>query len=90
MRRLLIKGVRFYQRAFSAFSPAHCRYYPTCSTYTIDAINHFGALKGSLMGIARILRCQPFVKGGFDPVPAHFSLRRNPQFKEEVTDVKKR
>lgn len=90
MRRLLIKGVRFYQRAFSAFSPAHCRYYPTCSTYTIDAIERFGALKGSLMGVARILRCQPFVKGGFDPVPAHFSLSRNPQFKEEVTRGKKR
>ena len=68
-----MKGIRFYQRAFSAFSPAHCRYYPTCSNYTLEAIDRFGA-----------------VKGGFDPVPAHFSLRRNPQYKEEDHRGKKR
>ncbi|MDN3984224.1 membrane protein insertion efficiency factor YidD [Lactiplantibacillus plantarum] len=90
MRRLLMKGIRFYQRAFSAFSPAHCRYYPTCSNYTLEAIDRFGAVKGVLMGVARILRCQPLVKGGFDPVPVHFSLRRNPQYKEEDHRGKKR
>ena len=83
MKRMLISSIRWYQRAFSAFTPAHCRYLPTCSAYTIEAIDRFGALKGSLMGAARILRCQPFVKGGFDPVPAKFSLRRNPLTKEE-------
>ncbi|MFC6201996.1 membrane protein insertion efficiency factor YidD [Lactiplantibacillus nangangensis] len=83
MKRVLISSIRWYQRAFSAFSPAHCRYWPTCSAYTIEAVDRFGAARGGLMGIARVLRCQPFVKGGFDPVPATFSLRRNPAFKEE-------
>ena len=46
-----------------------CRYYPTCSTYTLEAVKKFGALKGSLLGAYRILRCNPFSKGGFDPVP---------------------
>jgi len=90
MRQLLIGGIRWYQRTISAGTPAHCRYWPTCSAYTVDAIERFGAFKGCLMGTARILRCQPFVKGGFDPVPDHFSLRRNPIAKEESTRVKKR
>ncbi|MDQ7937811.1 membrane protein insertion efficiency factor YidD [Lactiplantibacillus sp. WILCCON 0030] len=83
MKHVLISSIRWYQRAISTFSPAHCRYWPTCSTYTIEAVERFGAARGGLMGLARVLRCQPFVKGGFDPVPAKFSLRRNPAFKEE-------
>ncbi|AVK63405.1 membrane protein insertion efficiency factor YidD [Lactobacillus sp. CBA3606] len=82
MKRVLISSIQWYQRSFSAFTPAHCRYIPTCSAYTIEAIEQFGAWRGSLMGGARILRCQPFIKGGFDPVPATFSLRRNPIAKE--------
>ena len=84
-----MKGIRFYQRAFSTFSPAHCRYYPTCSNYTLEAINRFGAVKGVLMGVARILRCQPQLRAARS-VPAHFSLRRNPQYKEEDHRGKKR
>ena len=88
MRRLLMKGIRFYQRAFSAFSPAHCRYYPTCSNYMIKAIQTHGALKGTVMGTARILRCHPFVKGGIDYVPLTFQLTRNKKDKKEP-DYKK-
>jgi putative membrane protein insertion efficiency factor len=74
----MIKFVRFYQKFISPLFPPSCRYYPTCSNYMIEACQKHGALKGSLMGIARILRCQPFAKGGVDKVPDHFSLKRNP------------
>ncbi|WP_054749654.1 membrane protein insertion efficiency factor YidD [Lacticaseibacillus thailandensis] len=77
MRWLLTKLIRGYQRFISPLLPASCRYYPTCSHYAITAIGRFGALRGSLMAAARILRCNPLVPGGIDYVPAHFSLRRN-------------
>ncbi|WKF84824.1 membrane protein insertion efficiency factor YidD [Lacticaseibacillus pantheris] len=78
MRWLLTKLIRGYQRFISPLLPASCRYYPTCSHYAITAIGRFGALRGSLMAAARILRCNPLVPGGIDYVPDHFSLRRNP------------
>lgn len=77
MKTILIALVKGYQRFISPLFPPSCRYYPTCSSYTIEAIQVHGALKGSLMGITRILRCHPFVKGGIDYVPQKFSLKRN-------------
>ncbi|MGQ7355836.1 membrane protein insertion efficiency factor YidD [Streptococcus suis] len=76
MTKLLIGLVRFYQKCISPLFPPSCRYQPTCSTYMIEALQKHG-LKGFLMGLARIGRCHPFVEGGEDPVPDHFSLRRN-------------
>ncbi len=69
MRRLLIKLISFYQMAISPRKPASCKYIPTCSQYGIEAIQRFGALKGSLLTIWRILRCNPWSRGGYDPVP---------------------
>ncbi|QMU07941.1 membrane protein insertion efficiency factor YidD [Levilactobacillus suantsaii] len=77
MRRLLMLLVRGYQRWISPLFPPTCRYYPTCSTYMLQALTKHGAVKGGLMGLARILRCHPLVRGGIDPVPDHFTLRRN-------------
>lgn len=77
MQKILIYFVRGYQRFISPLFPPSCRYYPTCSSYTIDAIQVHGAMKGTLMGISRILRCHPFVKGGIDYVPRKFTLKRN-------------
>ncbi|MGF7436705.1 membrane protein insertion efficiency factor YidD [Lentilactobacillus senioris] len=77
MKKIMIGMVHGYQRYISPLFPPSCRYYPTCSNYMIQAIQKHGAIKGVLMGSARILRCHPFVKGGYDPVPDHFSLRRN-------------
>ncbi|MGT2710867.1 membrane protein insertion efficiency factor YidD [Streptococcus oriscaviae] len=81
MSRLLIGLVRLYQRLISPLFPPTCRYHPTCSNYMIEALNKHG-LKGFLMGLARIGRCHPFVEGGEDPVPDHFSLKRNKQESE--------
>lgn len=69
MKKLLLALVRFYQKAISPHLPAACRYQPSCSQYTLTAIERFGALRGSWLGIKRILRCNPFSKGGYDPVP---------------------
>ena len=69
MKRLLVKLVKFYQLSISPLKAPCCKYYPTCSNYAIEAIERFGAFKGFFMAIYRILRCNPFSKGGYDPVP---------------------
>ena len=70
MRVIFIKIIRFYQKYLSAMKGvATCKYTPTCSQYALEAIEKYGALKGGLMGLWRILRCNPFSKGGYDPVP---------------------
>ncbi|MGV3010983.1 membrane protein insertion efficiency factor YidD [Streptococcus thoraltensis] len=74
MRKVLIAVVRFYQKYLSPVLPGTCRFRPTCSQYMIEAIDKHG-FKGIMMGIARILRCHPCSKTGFDPVPDHFSLK---------------
>ena len=66
--KALIGIVRWYQKHISPAIGPHCKYMPTCSQYMIDAVTKYGALKGGLMGIWRILRCNPFSKGGYDPV----------------------
>lgn len=69
MKRLLIKLISFYRTAISPRKPAACKYIPTCSQYGIEAIERFGAFKGSLLTVWRILRCNPWSRGGYDPVP---------------------
>lgn len=69
MKKILIALVRFYQVAISAHRPACCKYSPTCSAYAVEALEVHGALKGSALAIWRILRCNPFSRGGYDPVP---------------------
>ncbi len=69
MKKLLLKLIRFYQTKISPHTPPACKYYPTCSQYGYEAIEKFGVLKGSALAIWRILRCNPFSKGGYDPVP---------------------
>ena len=70
MKTVLLKLIRFYQRAISPFFPARCRYIPTCSQYALEAIEKYGALRGGYLAVRRILRCHPFYKGDLnDPVP---------------------
>ena len=65
----LIGLVKFYQLCISPFTPPSCRFTPTCSQYGLEAIQKYGAFKGSLLALWRILRCNPFSHGGYDPVP---------------------
>ena len=68
MKKLLLFAIRAYQKFVSPIKPRTCRFYPTCSTYSIQAIEKYGALKGSLKSIKRILKCHPFNPGGYDPL----------------------
>ena len=68
VKRFLIRLIRGYQKYISPGLGNHCKYLPTCSQYMIDALEKYGVFKGLMLGIWRILRCNPFSKGGYDPV----------------------
>ena len=68
MKKILIILINFYQKAISPWLGPSCKYNPTCSEYTKPAIEKYGAIKGTIIGIKRILRCNPFSKGGYDPL----------------------
>lgn len=69
IKKIFIGIIRFYQIVISPLTPPTCRFYPTCSHYGLEAIIRFGPIKGSWLTIKRIVKCQPFHPGGFDPVP---------------------
>jgi putative membrane protein insertion efficiency factor len=67
MKKILLTLIKIYQ-FFSKYTPSSCRFVPTCSEYTKQAIEKYGAMRGSFMGIKRILKCHPLSEGGYDPV----------------------
>jgi len=69
MRQLVLALIRFYQRFISPALPSSCRFTPSCSQYSYEAIQRYGLLKGSWLGLRRIVRCHPWNAGGHDPVP---------------------
>ncbi|MCY3707351.1 MAG: membrane protein insertion efficiency factor YidD [Caldilineaceae bacterium] len=69
MRTVLLLLIRLYQRSISPLMGSNCRFYPTCSQYTYEAVERYGAAQGGWMGLRRICRCHPWHPGGFDPVP---------------------
>ena len=70
MKKFLIVLIRFYQKNISGLKSApSCRFIPTCSQYAVEAIEKYGVLKGGFLALRRILKCHPFHKGGYDPVP---------------------
>jgi putative membrane protein insertion efficiency factor len=69
LARALIAGIRFYQKGISPLTPPSCRFHPTCSQYGLEAVQRYGAARGSWLTLRRLLRCHPFCKGGYDPVP---------------------
>jgi putative membrane protein insertion efficiency factor len=73
-KNLALLMLRGYKRILSPFLPLSCRYVPTCSEYAIEAVERYGAVRGGLMAVGRVLRCHPFVRGGFDPVQRHQHL----------------
>ena len=69
MKKLIISSILFYQKYISPIKKPCCRFYPVCSVYAIKSIERFGVFKGLFLSILRVLRCNPFFRGGFDPVP---------------------
>jgi putative membrane protein insertion efficiency factor len=68
-RRSLAALIRGYQLTLSRLLPASCRFHPSCSQYTLEAVRKYGVVRGGWLGIRRLVRCHPFNPGGFDPVP---------------------
>jgi putative membrane protein insertion efficiency factor len=77
VKRILLAPIAVYRRWISPGIPRRCRYEPTCSAYAAQSIRRFG-LRGVLLAAWRLLRCNPFSHGGFDPVPDRFTLRAGP------------
>jgi uncharacterized protein len=69
LKRAMTGAIRFYRKGISPLKPPVCRFEPTCSAYALEAIERYGAAKGAWLSVRRILRCQPFCRGGYDPVP---------------------
>ncbi len=69
MKRSVLYMIRFYQKKLSPLKRSRCPYYPTCSVYGYEAVEKYGVLKGGLLALWRLLRCNPFSHGGYDPVP---------------------
>ena len=68
LKKIVLSLIWIYQH-ISKYTPARCRFYPTCSEYTKQAIEHYGLLKGGILGIKRICKCHPLNEGGYDPLP---------------------
>jgi hypothetical protein len=69
LKKIIIASIKFYRKYLSPMKTTRCPYYPTCSAYGLEAVQKYGAFKGSILAGWRILRCNPFSKGGYDPVP---------------------
>lgn len=78
MKRVFLTLIRAYQHRISPALPRRCRYEPSCSSYAVEAIGRFGVIRGTLLAVWRLLRCNPFSHGGFDPIPERFTLRVGP------------
>jgi len=76
MRRILILLIRGYQYLLSPFMAPSCRYTPSCSNYSIEAIQRFGFFRGLVLSVRRVFSCHPWHHGGYDPVPTSFTLKK--------------
>ncbi|MBQ8582556.1 MAG: membrane protein insertion efficiency factor YidD [Ruminococcus sp.] len=75
MKYIAIALINFYRKFISPLFPAKCKYYPTCSAYALTAVKRFGFIRGTLLAVWRILRCNPWSLGGIDPVPEKFTFK---------------
>jgi uncharacterized protein len=75
MKTVMTWLLRGYKAAISPLLPASCRYVPTCSEYAAEAVARHGLLRGTILGLWRLLRCNPFSRGGYDPVPGNQPVR---------------
>ncbi|HET8941451.1 MAG TPA: membrane protein insertion efficiency factor YidD [Rudaea sp.] len=76
MKRSILALIAAYKRVLSPLLGQRCRFHPSCSDYASVAVARFGAIRGSILALWRVMRCQPLCKGGFDPVPETFTMRR--------------
>ena len=76
MKKIFTLPIKAYKKIVSPILPKACRFTPTCSEYAIEAIERFGVIRGSMLASYRIMRCNPFSKGGYDPVPEKFTFKR--------------
>ena len=75
MKKILLGFIIFYRKFISPMKGySSCKFYPTCSTYALEAVEKYGAFKGGYLAIKRVLRCNPFSRGGYDPVPYKFNI----------------
>jgi hypothetical protein len=80
LKKMVIFLIKFYRKNISPFKVTKCPYFPTCSTYGLEAIEKFGIIKGTVLTLWRVLRCNPFSHGGYDPVPDKKSRIRRSKF----------
>ncbi len=78
MKRVVLGLISAYRRRISPLLGARCRYEPSCSAYAVEAVGRFGLIRGTILAAWRLVRCNPFSHGGFDPVREHFTLRTPP------------
>ena len=76
IKAIVLAPIRFYSRFISPGLPARCKYHPSCSAYAVQAIERFGILRGLVLAVWRVLRCNPFSHGGYDPVEAQTLFKR--------------
>lgn len=89
MKKILIGLIRFYKKYISPKSPPCCRFIPSCSQYGLEAVERYGALKGSFLTLIRILRCNPWSAGGYDPVPKNLKTIKLIDYKAIKNNEKK-
>ena len=88
MKKVLIFFLKVYKSGISPYLPRACRFTPTCSEYAMEALNKHGLIKGSILASYRVLRCNPFCRGGYDPVPEKFTFKRQNYIDEaDATEV---
>ena len=86
MKKILKFFIKLYRKFISPILPQSCRFTPSCSEYAIEAIDKFGAIRGTILASYRILRCNPFCRGGYDPVPDKFTFKRQELKYEETVE----
>ena len=89
LKKLLLSLINIYRKYISPLFPPSCRFQPTCSQYALDAIDRFGTIRGGYLAIKRILRCHPFHKGGYDPIPSSSELRtQNSELRTQNSELR--
>ena len=83
MKGIILGLIEGYRRFVSPLLPASCRYIPTCSQYALEAMKRFGARRGFLLAMRRLLRCNPFAQGGYDPVPDEYPTRKKKTYERK-------